>query len=59
MTDPADRGAHTGRANARELARGRKWADKWARWPAHTEQDRLDDFAAAEAADENEKWKHS
>lgn len=59
MTDPYERRRTANPPTARMLARGRKWADKWARWPAHTEQDRLDDFAAAEAADEAEKWKNS
>ena len=59
MTDPYERRRTANPPTARMLARGRKWADKWARWPAHTEVQRTADFQRAEAADENEKWKHS
>ena len=45
--------------NPRLLAAGERWARGYRRrhQPARTDQDRLDDFAIAEHADENERWR--
>jgi hypothetical protein len=59
MTASWERPAYTGRASAAQYAAGRRWADRWARWPAHTDQQRQQDFDDAEQADEQQKWKHS
>jgi len=54
-----DRPAYTGRANARQYAAGRRWADRWARYPAASNDERLADFEAAEQQDETERNRHS
>jgi len=51
--------AYTGRANARQHAVGRRWADRWARYPALSNDERLADFEAAEQQDETERNRHS
>lgn len=57
--DPLGRDVYSGRATPAQFRAGRRIADKWDRWAAHTEADRLADFERAEARDEHEKWKHS
>ena len=53
------RAGEGGRASAGQYAAGRRWADRWARWAALTDADRVADFEAAETADENERWRRS
>jgi len=52
-----ERSAYTGRANARQYAAGRRWADRWARYPAPTDSERVADFERAEARDETDRWR--
>lgn len=54
-----ERPAYTGRANARQYAAGRRWADRWRRWPAHTDEQRIQDFNIAERSIEDERNRHS
>lgn len=43
----------------KQLAAGERWAAGYRRRhpPAHTEQQRAEDFAIAEQADENDRWR--
>lgn len=44
-------------ANEAQMAAGRRWAARYRRYPARTEQERLDDFETAEQRDENERYR--
>lgn len=40
-----------------QLDAGARWATRFGRYPARTEQDRLDDFERSEQQDENERYR--
>lgn len=46
-------------ANEAQMAAGRRWAAKYRRYPARTNQERLDDFTRVEALHEAERDRRS
>ena len=53
------RDGRAGKASPAQYRAARRWAARFGRWAAVGTDERLEDFARAEAADEAERWKRS